>query len=152
MKPEGTPATFVRADWGVKMKQRALALVMSVLVLSLLTAGCTSYVDFSGSVYEWVNAPPGAKTVVYYGETPPSDYQLAPLEGARVFIEDEDHSHKFTMEAGTNGSFHLGTTVELAEDVIIDVSKSGYQGATRQISIDDDVYFYKFVVLLIPAR
>ncbi len=132
------------------MKYRLFALIAIVIMLALPAAACKSYVDMSGYVYIWVNAPPGAVSQVSYSKTPPVGQEVVPLKGAKVVLEDDDKSHRFELATNAEGYFHIGTTVELDEDMNIDVEAQGYLEAHGKFDVIADESFYYFVILLVP--
>jgi len=125
-------------------------LLMGWLILPL--AGCTSYIDVSGYVYEWANAPDGAQSHIYYDETAPVGFQMIPVSGVNIMLQDEDKSHTFSLVSREDGYFHLGTTVELSEAIIIKVSPKGYQTVSSQFDIKEAKNFYEFNIVLAPTR
>jgi hypothetical protein len=125
-------------------------LLAGLLILPL--AGCTSYIDVSGHVYEWTNAPSGAQSHIYYDETAPAEFQIKPVSGAKILLQDEDKSHTFTLESQEDGYFHLGTTVELSEAMNIEGSHTGYQTGSSQFDIKEAKNFYEFNIVLAPTK
>jgi hypothetical protein len=129
--------------------------IMCCLLAGLLIlpfAGCTSYIDVSGHVYEWIDAPAGSQSHIYYDEAVPVALKTKPVSGVKVGLQDEDKSHTFTLESGEDGYFHLGTTVELSEAINIEVTKAGYQAATGQFDIQEAKNFYEFNIVLVPNK
>jgi hypothetical protein len=133
------------------MKYRLFALVAAAILLAVPAAACTGYIDLSGYVYVWTNAPPGATSQVTYVKTPPVGQEVKPLKDAKVVFDDKDRSHPFTMETNADGYFHLGTTFELDEYVTIDISADGYLDAHGKLDVIEDTAFYYFVVMLVPS-
>jgi hypothetical protein len=128
------------------------ALLLIFMLLSALTlpaGGCTGYLDFRGFVYEWTNAPSGSTSVIIQSDTLPDGYQVKPLAGVTVDANDEDQSHPFTMVSNAEGEFHKGLTVELHEDIIVNVNHPGYLPGRLQFDVFKEKYFYSLIVLLV---
>ena len=69
------------------MKLRIIAVVVLVILLTSLLAGCDASIEVSGAVYEWINAPEGAEGQIYFDQLPPqSDNELRPIESAVVHL------------------------------------------------------------------
>jgi hypothetical protein len=133
------------------MKYRLLALVAALILLAVPATACTGYIDLSGYVYVWTNAPTGATSQITYSKTPPVGQEIKPLKGAVVVFEDKDKSHRFELKTGEDGYFHLGTTFELDEYVNVDISANGYLDAHGKLDVLEDESFYYFVILLVPS-
>jgi hypothetical protein len=125
-------------------------LLTGLLILPL--AGCTSYIDVSGHVYEWAIAPAGAQSHIYYDETAPTEFQLKPVNGVKILLQDEDKSHTFTLVSREDGYFHLGTTVELSEAINIEAHLAGYQTVSSKFDVKESKNFYEFNIILAPTK
>jgi hypothetical protein len=137
------------------MRKRLTApfLVFVLLAISTLPFnGCTGFLDFRGYAYEWTNAPSGSTSVIIQADTLPEGAEVRPLSGVMVDANDEDQSHPFQMVSNPDGEFHKALTVELREDIIVNVNQPGYDRASLQFEVSKNKYFYSLIVLLVPKK
>jgi hypothetical protein len=137
------------------MRKRLTAHFLVFVLLAIFTLpfnSCTGFLDFRGYAYEWTNAPSGSTSVIIQAEKLPEGTQVRPLSGVTVDANDEDQSHPFQMVSDTEGEFHKSLTVELHEDIIVNVNHPGYTRASLQFDVSKDKYFYSLIVLLVPNK
>jgi hypothetical protein len=124
-----------------------IALVM-VMVLSLPSISCDRLILLTGTVYEWVNPPPSARSKIYHkeystdgllSEDIPEGINLQPLVDAAVHSTGRINDRKNFDDTGTTdskGEFRIAVSIgQITEDFTtsVVVSKAGYYAAVRDI-------------------
>lgn len=55
--------------------------------MPLFCIACDRVVVVRGEVYEWLNAPAGAHSIIYLDSIPGADVQAAPIPGVEITLE-----------------------------------------------------------------
>jgi hypothetical protein len=133
------------------MKSAALKtlLLTSLLAVTVLPGGCTSYLDMYGYVYAWRNAPAASASLILQTQDMPSDYDIEPLAGAVITLEQGGQT--VSVASIEDGYFHLGQPARGQQDIVVQVEAPGYKMARLELAATEGKYFYPFSVLLAPS-
>lgn len=113
--------------------------VACLLLLVLIIAGCDGDLAVSGTVYEWVDAPPTAHSEVYVDQPLPDNIPLIPVESANVTV-----TFKSWLDKGSNlnvahtitdvfGDFKTGGLADPAKNTyVVVINKAGYLEASAE--------------------
>jgi hypothetical protein len=76
---------------------------------------CDSFLGVRGEVYEWLDAPAGAGSVIYLDSIPANNFQVAPISGVEIMLErwpkDAAHRDARIMKSNQDGRFGGGLVV-----------------------------------------
>jgi hypothetical protein len=100
---------------------RFLFLLIFIILLAILLTSCDGGFSVNGKVYEWVDAPSGAKGEMYFDVDAPTSRITNPISGVDVYF--------FQIPTTTDiaGAFHESTMVAPGQYMMdIRVEKEGY--------------------------
>jgi hypothetical protein len=102
---------------------------------------CDNFVSVRGDVYEWLDAPAGAGSVIYFDSIPAENLRTAPISGAEVTLERwprdaARHDSRFVKNA-QEGHFSVGLVVGPGGfSAIVSAKAAGFRGAERTFRHD----------------
>ena len=144
----------------------AIVAVAAAFALSgctrLLCIACDGYLGATGQVYEWVDAPSGAKSLTFVDTALLGDHRVSPLVGAEITLEPwTPWSQRPAGDATTarrqtftdkDGHFRVGGTVRPGNfQATLSVRASGFQGI-QQVFDHDRQSSHTVRVLLVREK
>jgi hypothetical protein len=112
-----------------------------------LCIACDGYLGATGHVYEWLDAPSGAKSLAFVDTAPLGDHRVSPLVGAEITLEpwtpgsqrsagDATRARRQTF-TDKDGQFRVGGTVRPGNfQATLSVRASGFRGIQQVFNHD----------------
>jgi hypothetical protein len=112
-----------------------------------LCIACDGYLGATGNVYEWLDAPIGAKSLAFVDTAPLNAHRVSPLVGAEITLEpwtpgsqppagDATRARRHTV-TDQDGHFRVGGTVRPGNfKAALSVRASGFQPVQHRFDHD----------------
>ena len=138
-----------------------LGVSFSPACIPVFCIACDGLFAAKGEVYEWLDAPAGAQSVVFIDQKPADHVKVAPILDADITLDrwsppnrrtkkDANQFH-MQMKSDESGHFGRGITVRPGRfDAIISVSAPGFRPAERRFKHDRPSHIVR--VLLVRDR
>jgi hypothetical protein len=136
-----------------------------ILVLALSSTGCDRLMQITGTVYEWVNPPEKASSLVFHKEISPTGLlkediptglTLTPLKDVHIsasgkYKADTFYSNEVTDEAGKYKLIiSLGYKTD-SYDATIEANHPGYMGVRRLIKDVGESHIVTIILVRSPS-
>lgn len=108
--------------FGFKPRGSVLLLTCILILPVIFLAGCDGGLSATGTVYEWMDAPPDFTGEIYVDVDPPSNRIIKPLSNSRVYLFWDE-----PVETDFKGAFSMHAVVAPGRYMMdIRVEKEGY--------------------------
>jgi hypothetical protein len=122
--------------------------------MPLFCIACDSFLSVKGEVYEWLDAPAAAGSVIYLDSIPPNDMRVAPLPEVEITLEhwpNDAAQHRARMTTDTDGRFSGGFVVGSGRfAATVSANAAGFRSAARAFRHEGQPHTVR--VLLVRER
>src|SRR5688572_30404886 len=119
--------------------------------MPLFCIACDSFLGVKGGVYEWLDAPAGAGSVVYIDSIPANELRVAPISGVEITLErwpKDASQRRAQMKSDHEGNFGGGLVVGPGRfAAIVSASAAGFRSAERAFRHEGQPHNVRFLLV-----